>query len=65
MAHEFLLAHGKFDTLINRPGETYDGLTFGMLLERVKAPTAAEKTEADRQVPHAVSAPTPRMIAGR
>jgi hypothetical protein len=51
MAHEFLLAHGKFDTLINRPGETYDGLTFGMLLERVKAPTAAEKTEADFMIP--------------
>ena len=51
MTTTFLLAHGARDTLIRQPGAEYDGISFADILARVRAPTAAEKTDADFIIP--------------
>ena len=51
MSVTFLLAHGAHNTLIDFPGSDYDGISFGEILDRVRTPTAVEKTAADFIIP--------------
>lgn len=51
MSVTFLLAHGAHNTLIDFPGSEYDGISFGEILDRVRTPTAVDKTAADFIIP--------------
>lgn len=47
----FLTAPGSFFTLINKPGQTYPGISWNEIVKLVQAPQAKEKVDADFFIP--------------